>query len=344
PNTFNQINGGGDPQFFTPSNVDNYMRNGHNVFELFNFNGDDTVLFDDVMARHMVWSWANNEPSGGGDCAVVNNVVGLNFDDTHCDFNLRFACYDASADDWNVTSGSGNWEGGFARCTAEFGASYDYAVPTNPRQMDDLLNTIDQEQVSGAVYLNYHDKSLEGVWQGNTRTQLSLSTSATVGFSDKGTAYDDRYLIERGLYTGQLLDVTSVRLRGKDRVKGIELTYSDGSVIYQGDADGSYSSSLNLSGTQLTSARVCFGRHSGKDRISFIALAAGNGASIGYGTEQGTCTDLSLAGDFHGIFGTEGDGHLKAIGFYTGTTERFSVATGFEISARSNSAKCIYKA
>ncbi|MEM1182184.1 MAG: hypothetical protein AAGM22_27800 [Acidobacteriota bacterium] len=344
PNTFANINGGFDGQIFTPGNVDNYMRNGHNVFELFNFNGNNS-FFNDVKAQHMVWSWANNEPSGGGDCAVVNNVVGLNYDDTHCNYNLRFACYDENGDDWRVTSGSGIWEDGFQKCVAEFGGDYKFAVPANPRQKNDLLDEIDLFQISTAVYLNYHDLSLEGVWQGNTSMKLSLSTSTEVGYSNKGTEYDYRYLIERGLYSDNLLEVTSVRLRGKTRVKGIELTYSDGSVVYQGDDDGDFTGSLNLGGsTQLTGARVCAGTNSGTDRLFYIELTASNGSSIEYGPEQGNCTNLSLSGDFLGIFGTYGDGHLKAIGFYTGSTQVFETTPGYEISGSYNSAKCIYKA
>ncbi|MEM9596511.1 MAG: hypothetical protein AAGD06_19745 [Acidobacteriota bacterium] len=343
PSTFNHINGGGEDQIFTPGNVDNYLAHGHNVFELFNFNGDNTVLFDDIKAKHMVWSWETNEPSGGGNCAVVNGVAGPLIDDTACDKTLRFTCYNAATDDWNVTSGSGHWEHGSQTCTSEFGTSYAYAVPTNGRQMDDLQSTISSANISSALYVNYHDRSIEGVWQANNMSQLNLSQSVAYGYPSKGNAFDHVYLIERGLLTGNLRKIKSMRLQGKDRVKGIEVTYADNSVHFEGTSEGSYTSSLNLSSAQLSSVEVCLDRHNGHDRVVYLKLTSTAGATISHGPREGTCNTYSLTGDLFGIFGSAGNGHLKSIGFDTGAAVTLGQSQGLEITAAHNPSKCIYK-
>ncbi len=317
PNTFNNINGGGADQVFTPSNVDSYMRKGHNVFELYNFNGDDTLLFEDVKAKHMVWSWNTNEPAGNGDCAVVNDTVGSLFNDTACNYNLRFACFNKGAQKWSVTSASGLWESGPETCSSELGASYEFYVPTNPRQMDDLLDTIDDAGISSAVYVNYHDQNVEGVWQANNPARVTVGSTSQVGDTTDGSFVDLRYMIDRGLYTGNFSKVTSVRIRAKDRIKGLELTYSDGTVLYHGGSTGNYSNSLDLSSSTVTEIEVCIDRYSGEDRVFYLEFATDTGSSISKGSRKGTCTTLTLTDPLMGYFGTSGGASFNSIGFYT---------------------------
>ncbi|MEM6795984.1 MAG: hypothetical protein AAF725_18560 [Acidobacteriota bacterium] len=344
PNTFSGPNGGFEDQIFTSNNVDNYMNQGHNVFELFNFNGKNALLYDEVDARHMVWSWNNNEPSGNGSCAQVNKPVDTGFDDIPCDLSLRFACYNKVSDDWNVTSGSGIWEEGRQTCISEFGDSYDFAAPTNGRQMNDLLNTADAGNVSTGIYVNYHSQSLSGVWQVNDMNKLSLSRSPAYGYPTKGSRFDHRYLVERGLLTSDLQRITSVRLQGKSRVKAIEVTYAGGLTYTQGDSDGSYTSALNLSGSnRLSSVEYCLDRVSGDNRIVHLELTNTSGSTISYGPKDGTCSTVTFDRELYSIYGTWGDGALKSLGFDTGSAELLGQDEGFEIKAAYNTSKCMYK-
>ncbi|MEM9763400.1 MAG: hypothetical protein AAF968_12960, partial [Pseudomonadota bacterium] len=341
PNTFNSINGGGAQQIFTRSNVGNYMAHGHNVFELYNFNGMDTLLHQDVKAKHMVWSWEVDEPAGNGDCAVVNDAVGPRFNDVACNYHLRYACYGSVTDTWNVTSGSGPWENGQQACAGEFGPGMNFAVPTNGRQMDDLLNRINGQGIASAVYVNYHDRSIEGVWQANSPIQLDVRSTPVIGATNRGSAIDYGYMIDRSLYTGRYLEVTSARIRAKDRIKGIELTYSNGTVVYYGGGTGSFSSALPLgAGARITHIDICVKRHNGEDRIGHLTFIANTGASISNGQRRGTCQTLALTGNLMGFHGTGGGSYFNSLGFYTAEVAHLQ---GSEISGRTNAGKCLYK-
>ncbi|MEM6795985.1 MAG: hypothetical protein AAF725_18565, partial [Acidobacteriota bacterium] len=125
--------------------------------------------------------------------------------------------------------------------------------------------------------------------------------------------------------------------------EGIEVTYADNSVRFEGDSDGDYSSSLNLSSAQLSSFEVCLDRQGGYDRIVSLKLTSTAGSTISHGPRDGSCTTHSLSGDLFGIFGSGGNGHLKSIGFDTGTAVTLGQPEGFEITAAYNTSKCMYK-
>ncbi|MEM8996051.1 MAG: hypothetical protein AAGF23_14790, partial [Acidobacteriota bacterium] len=291
PNTFNSINGGFSDGVFTRGNVGAYMENGHNVFELYNFNGIDTLFHEDVKAKHMVWSWLEDQPSGDGDCGIANGWLG-GFDDVPCNYDLKYACYGDVTDTWYVTSQKGHWDGGQQACVAQFGAGVDFAVPTNPRQMKDLLDTTTEW-----VYVNYHDQSVEGVWQANTAPK-NVRKQAYVGDIHIGNPIDQRYMIDRRLYTGSYTEVTAARIRAKDRIKGIELTFSDGAVR----RDGTFSVT-NLQSTLFTpwaehpSARLLSGDFDG-DGKGDLAVTGGPGwSTVPVSSKSSTSVFFDFAND-----------------------------------------------
>ena len=325
PNTFNSINGGFSDGVFTRANVDNYMENGLNVFELYNFNGMDTAFHEDVKAKNMVWSWLENQPAGDGDCGITNGQLG-GFDDVPCNYNLKYACYEKATSSWYVTNQVGHWDGGQQACTAQFGSNVEFAVPTNPRQMKKLLDTTTEW-----VWVNYHDQSIEGVWQANTPAKVVQKT-APVGDIARGNSFDQRYMIDRRLYTGHYTEVTAVRIRAKDRIKGLELTFSDGTVMYHGGNSGSFSDYLTLGrGNKVATAEVCVNRYDGEDRVFYVELVSETGMVISNGTRSGNCTSGTMPGDLMGFHGTGGDSYFNSLGFYavepenTYETPRWSV-------------------
>ena len=328
PNTFNSINGGFSDGVFTRANVDNYMENGLNVFELYNFNGMDTAFHEDVKAKNMVWSWLENQPAGDGDCGITNGQLG-GFDDVPCNYNLKYACYEKAANTWHVTHQKGHWDGGQQACVAQFGPGADFAVPTNPRQMKDLLDTTTEW-----VWVNYHDQSVEGVWQANTAPK-TVRKQAWVGDSHIGNPIDQRYMIDRRLYTGNYTEVTAARIRAKDRLKGIELTFSNGTVMYYGGNSGSFSDYLPLgNGNSVATAEICTDRHSSETRVHYLELVSQDGVVISNGTRRGTCMPVTMHGDLMGFYGTGGDSYFNSLGFYTMEPEATYETAGWIVTDR----------
>ncbi|MEM6796363.1 MAG: phosphatidylinositol-specific phospholipase C domain-containing protein [Acidobacteriota bacterium] len=318
PNTMLNINGGNSEQVFTRDNVADYMAAGHNVFELYNFHGEEALQGNDVRAEHMVWSWRTNQPNGNGDCAVVNeNLQDPRFNDVICSYSLRYACRNRATDAWTVTSGSGHFDGGQATCTQEFGSGVDFAVPTNGHQMADLLGQIDSRGITTSVYVNYHDRSVEDVWQANSPEQ-HVETTPAVGNNSRGWRFDYRHMIERRLHTGRYLEVTAARIRAQDRVKGLELTFSDGTVLYHGGNSGNYTESLALgAGTRVVNAEICTDRYSGHDRVFYLELITNKGTVISNGTRSGSCQLVTLNHGLMGFHGKGGDSYFYSLGFHT---------------------------
>jgi len=91
-----------------------------------------------------VWSWAKDEPSAAGECALLGTDG--RFHAADCGETHPYACRTASG--WAVSGSSGAWSGGVAACGSET-----FAVPSTGYD-DELLKSTSG---SSAVWLNYAD-------------------------------------------------------------------------------------------------------------------------------------------------------------------------------------------
>lgn len=123
-----------------------------------NMPGFDQLRASDERLAQLVWSWAENEPAAGGDCAAQG--ADGRFRATGCLASMRFACVDG-AGAWRVTTTAGPWSAGDAACAAAFPGSR-FAVPANGYD-NELLRAAASP---GDVWLNYA-RAATGTWTPN---------------------------------------------------------------------------------------------------------------------------------------------------------------------------------
>ena len=129
---------GGDPGHrLTVAEIGEMVTCGVNLFGL------DQVDPSDPRLAAMVWSWAPNEPSGAGVCAVDDG----RFHTAPCGDGHPFACVLGS--EWFVTQVVGPQSDGAAACAAEFTGST-FAVPGSGAHAARL-----RAAERGAVWLAY---------------------------------------------------------------------------------------------------------------------------------------------------------------------------------------------
>jgi hypothetical protein len=121
----------------------------------------DKLVINDPGMKASIWSWAENEPSGGAnqDCAFVRNN-GRYYDGSCSGEGSYYACK-AGPNNWKVTSAYGDWSYGDARCKEEFGASFSFSMPTNSMQNEHLINALNGKP---HAWVNYSDQQDEGTW------------------------------------------------------------------------------------------------------------------------------------------------------------------------------------
>lgn len=135
----------------------------------------DKITIGDSRMKASIWSWAENEPSGGDsqDCGFVRDN-GRYYDGNCSSEGSYYAC-SSSATSWKVTASYGDWVNGDARCKAEFGSSYSFSMPTNSQQNEWLKVAMNGK---AHAWVNYTDSAEEGLW---------LTPAHTVDYGD-GTA------------------------------------------------------------------------------------------------------------------------------------------------------------
>jgi hypothetical protein len=139
---------GGDPGHrLTVDEIHEMVTCGVNLFGL------DQVDPSDPRLDAMVWSWAPNEPSNAGACAVDEG----RFRADPCGAAHPYAC--ALNRSWFVTASVGPQDGGAAACAAEFPGSR-FAVPGSGAHAA-ALRAIEP----GAVWVAYTAAS--GGWSGS---------------------------------------------------------------------------------------------------------------------------------------------------------------------------------
>ena len=132
----------GGSAIVTPKTTAAMTRCGVNIIGF-----DQLQPFDGRLAA-LVWSWATNEPSAAGGCAL--QAGDARFHAAPCDATHAFACLDGHGD-WHVSALSATWSDGAARCASQ---GWTYGVPPNGYRNAQLAAAKAAAGVD-TVWLNY---------------------------------------------------------------------------------------------------------------------------------------------------------------------------------------------
>ena len=110
--------------------------------------------------------------------------------------------------------------------------------------------------------------------------------------------------------------VTTITLRGADRLDGVALSLSSGQTLAHGGTGGTASILTLNSGETLTAATLCQGEKDGKTRILYAQLRTSAGRSVSAGVMTSTCVEKTAASgsSFVGFLGRSGD-EIDKLGF-----------------------------
>ncbi len=147
----------------------------------------DKLTIGDSRLKASIWSWAENEPSGGAtqDCGFVRDNG--RYYDGSCSGEASYYACKSDATNWKVTAASGDWGNGDAQCKSEFGASYSFAMPTNSQQNEWLKVALNGK---AHAWVNYSDKADEGIWLTSAHKQDYRDGIADLGKLKVGAAYE----------------------------------------------------------------------------------------------------------------------------------------------------------
>lgn len=256
----------------------------------------------------VVWGWRDDEPDRGTseNCAFLNqNGLG----DLACTANLPYACRGPSGL-WKVTAGTGVWEDGYDTCVNEYGQGYQFAVPFNAPEMLELIEEADLG--SDWLWVNYHDRSVEGVWQANVEPSDIWKTPDYGG--NGGEAFDD--LSYLGLQRQWTSNLRRIYLRHNTRINKLGIEYNNGSIVEHGGNGGSHDQMWLGGGEFIQGVKVCTKKRDGKQRVYYLEFTTNRNNSLAGGQAIGTCTEYWFESrSLIGFYGRSND-HLQSIGFY----------------------------
>lgn len=298
-----------------PNNVEDWMRAGLNIFELYGFDANDSRWNKDgeqtIQAEHMVWSWNNKEPNdygSGEDCAMITSNGKMN--DWVCSNQIAYACYTATTG-WTKTVATGKWSDGAAACSNEGSV---FSVPTNLVELD-KLNTV---RGSDYVWVNYSDAVIEDEWIANTPANWlndNDNEKSTLLGGSGGSAFDDFDLLKRDLYRNNR-KITKINMSAGSRVDKVGFEYSDGHSVSHGGNGYDRSLTINQSNEYISKVEVCTSKKNGSYRIFYLRFETNYGDALSGGSRTGTCKTHSKSGyEVFAMYGREG-GELDAVGFY----------------------------
>ncbi|WP_298775701.1 jacalin-like lectin [uncultured Shewanella sp.] len=311
---FGRVAGSPSDKKITESNVVAWMNCGLNIFEMFAFNdtskdGDGQTTHN-LEAEDLVWAWNRFEPnnSGNEDCAEL--PPGHKFNDTKCSNVRQYACKDV-LNDWHITNVSGPWNAGIAACQA---IGYEFSVPTTPREMNALQS---HPSYHASVWVNYHDKSIEGIWQVNNPLTLPVTTIAAEGGTG-GHLVNGNDILQ--LYLNGIINkITAIHIRSGSRVDAIETVYDNGMIDRYGSSNDGARHTFTLADHEYINAvQTCHDKPNNKSRrVYFLSLTTNTGRTFTAGNKQGICGPIHSIGAqgliaFHGRVGENPD----SLGFH----------------------------
>jgi hypothetical protein len=124
-----------------------------------------------------------------------------------------------------------------------------------------------------------------------------LSVSDVFG-GEEGTWYNDLSTVS-GLASAK---VSSITLRGADRVDAVSISLASGQTLSHGGTGGTATTLTLANGETLTSAQLCEGQKNGKTRIFFTQFTTSAGKTVSTGVKTDDCVTRN-AGAGRGIVG-----------------------------------------
>ncbi len=277
-----------------------------------------------------VWSWNSNEPNNAGnneDCAMSRSDGKLN--DSNCSNSKNFACVDNNRN-WQISTSSGTWEQGFTVCEAKSG--YHFGMPFNARENQALLAAKSLAGVT-TVWLNYHDRNVEGVWQANgSKTDISYSKSNANGDTSAGSEFDDLDMLKRKLQGSGALNLKTIKLNegGGGMFRYVKMCYEQAQVLSHATASSNYickshgstgsgsSGTLTLdtaNGEYVKEMKYCIDKYDGDDRVVYLRFTTNENNSISSGTCDGTTYTVSSSGtQIFALHGRAGSSYTWSLG------------------------------
>ncbi|KAF1834521.1 mannose-binding lectin [Decorospora gaudefroyi] len=160
---------------------------------------------------------------------------------------------------------------------------------------------------SGTILSDHNGVLVDFAWSLVDRFRVS----DTFG-GEYGTWYNDLSIISE-------LDsakVSSITLRGANRVDGVSVTLSSGQTLSHGGTGGRATTLTLGSGETLTSATLCQGTRNGKARIFYALFTTSTGKTVSMGTKTSDCVTRSAGTgrSIVGFLGRSGD-EVDQLGF-----------------------------
>jgi len=122
----------------------------------------DMISIGDSRMKASIWSWAENEPSGGDsqNCAFVRDNG--RYYDGQCNNEGSYYVCSNGPTSWKVTNAYGDWSANAdAKCKSEFGSDYSFSMPTNSQQNEWLKVAMNGKP---HAWVNYTDSNKENLW------------------------------------------------------------------------------------------------------------------------------------------------------------------------------------
>ena len=276
-----------------------------------------------IETKDFVWSWNHGEPNdanGNEDCAEIYGNL-RKFNDARCTNVQKFICRTAGGN-FAISSTAGSWSQGPVACS-NIGA--EFTVPKTAVEMRAITDLMVQVGTN-KVWANYHDQSVEGLWQINDPVVKPVTTIAVPPEGGPGGGDFTSRNIIRSYISGAINRLSSVTIHAGARVDALQLGYDNGTQQWIGDIGGVPNTLALQNGEYITGYETCYHKSSSVSsrRLYYLRLSTSSGRTIEGGQQLGTCradtfTDKALLG-FHGRKGQDPD----ALGFYLVNTPGIS--------------------
>jgi hypothetical protein len=168
-------------------------------------------------------------------------------------------------------------------------------------------------QANGSILSDHNPVLVDYAWT----LKKEFGVSDTFG-GEEGTWYNDlQALGAAGLSKST---VSSVTLRGAERLDAVAVTLSTGQTFSHGGTGGTENKLALQSGEKLVGATLCRGEKSGKTRVVYAELKTSAGRSVKAGTKSSDCTDTNAptGRGIIGFLGRSGD-EVDMLGFVYGS-------------------------
>jgi hypothetical protein len=167
-------------------------------------------------------------------------------------------------------------------------------------------------QPDGSILSDHNPVLVDYAWS----LKNEFRVSDTFG-GEFGTWFNDLQALGQGSLSGAA--VSSVTLRGAERLDAISLTLASGQTFTHGGTGGTASTLTLQSGEKLVAATLCRGDKDGKTRIFYAELRTSTGRSVKAGAKTSDCTDRTAetGRGIVGFLGRSGD-NVDLLGFVYG--------------------------